>query len=166
MHDDFASLYAYDQWANEKILAACEVPSAEQYAAEPAPGWSSIRSTAHHLAAATEAWMRGLAGENVVNFPTEADLPDPQAVREHLAKAYAAVERLPIASADWASAPMTLRGGGRSLVLPPWVILRHVVNHGTYHRGQIAAKLKRLGVDPPATDLLFWALEQTPTARG
>ena len=43
-------------------------------------------------------------------------------------------------------------------------MLRHLVNHSTYHRGQVAAKLKRLGVEPPATDLVFWAIEQTPQA--
>jgi uncharacterized damage-inducible protein DinB len=41
-------------------------------------------------------------------------------------------------------------------------VLRHVVNHPTYHRGQVASKLKRLGVEQPATDFLFWALEQMP----
>jgi DinB family len=51
---------------------------------------------------------------------------------------------------------MTLRGRGRSIVLPPWAILRHVVNHSSYHRGQVASKLKRFGIEQSATDLLFW----------
>ena len=40
------------------------------------------------------------------------------------------------------------------------MVFRHLVNHGTYHRGQIAAKLERLGVEPPATDLVFWIFGQ------
>jgi len=48
----------------------------------------------------------------------------------------------------------------RAATLPPWVVLRHVVNHSTYHRGQVAAKLKRLGAEPPATDMIFWVMEQ------
>jgi uncharacterized damage-inducible protein DinB len=46
-------------------------------------------------------------------------------------------------------------------VLPPWAVLRQIVNHSTYHRGQVAAKLKRLGVEPPITDLISWVKEQT-----
>ncbi|HEY1859087.1 MAG TPA: DinB family protein [Gemmataceae bacterium] len=46
--------------------------------------------------------------------------------------------------------------------MPPWAVLRHVVNHTTYHRGQVASKLKRFGVQQPETDLIFWAFEQIP----
>jgi uncharacterized damage-inducible protein DinB len=42
------------------------------------------------------------------------------------------------------------------------VVLRHVVNHTTYHRGQVASKLKRFGVQQAETDLTFWAREQVP----
>jgi uncharacterized damage-inducible protein DinB len=44
------------------------------------------------------------------------------------------------------------------------VVLRHVVNHTTYHRGQVAAKLKRFGVQQPETDFVYWAMEQVPQA--
>ena len=37
-----------------------------------------------------------------------------------------------------------------------WKVFRHIVNHGTYHRGQIANMLRQLGVKPPSTDLLYW----------
>ena len=34
-------------------------------------------------------------------------------------------------------------------------ILLHVVLHSAYHRGQAASKLKRFGVEQPATDVVF-----------
>jgi uncharacterized damage-inducible protein DinB len=47
-------------------------------------------------------------------------------------------------------------------------MLRHIVNHSTYHRGQVASKLKRFGgaggggIEQPNTDFFFWAIEQIP----
>ena len=43
--------------------------------------------------------------------------------------------------------------------MPYWAVYRHV-NHATYHRGQIASKLGRMGVTPPKTDFVFWAVLQ------
>lgn len=59
---------------------------------------------------------------------------------------------------------MTLSRRGRTATLPPWVVLRHVVNHATYHRGQVASKLKRFGVVQQETDLVHWAFERIPQA--
>lgn len=36
-------------------------------------------------------------------------------------------------------------------------ILSHVLNHGTYHRGQIATQLRQVGVTPPSTDFILFA---------
>jgi len=38
------------------------------------------------------------------------------------------------------------------------VLIRHVVNHSTYHRGQVTAFLRNLGKTPPSTDLVLWDL--------
>lgn len=35
-------------------------------------------------------------------------------------------------------------------------ILDHVLNHGTYHRGQIAIILKEQGIEPPVTDMIYY----------
>lgn len=35
-------------------------------------------------------------------------------------------------------------------------ILFHVVNHSTYHRGQIASDFKQQGFEPPVTDYIFY----------
>lgn len=38
-------------------------------------------------------------------------------------------------------------------------LMQHVVNHSTYHRGQIAAMLRQLGSEPVATDFHVFLLE-------
>ena len=76
MTDDFGALYAYNRWADLRVLEACRKLNPEQYASEPIPGWSSIRSSLVHIAIATEGWLRGVAGETVVTVPTEAELAD------------------------------------------------------------------------------------------
>ncbi len=163
MQDDFTSLFDYNRWADRLVLEACRKLTPKQYAAEPAPGLSSVRATLVHLAITTEGWLRGLTGQEITSVPTEAELPTLDDAAALLDRAYATVDGLlTTMTPEWADRPMVLRGGSRSAVLPPWVVMRHVVNHATYHRGQIASKLARLGIQSPATDLVFWAMERFP----
>jgi uncharacterized damage-inducible protein DinB len=161
MQDDFASLFAFNRWANGKMLEACRKLTPEQYAAEPVPGWSSIRFTVWHIAVVTDGWLRGLANEPTDTFPSEADLATPDEADRLLARAYQRFEELlPTLTPEKLATPVTLRRRGRTATLPPWVVLRHIVNHTTYHRGQAASKLKRFGVQQAETDLVYWAFEQ------
>src|SRR5271165_4786681 len=88
MNDDFATLYAYNRWADRLILDACRQLTPEQYAAEPIPGWSSVRSSIVHIAVVTEGWLRGFGGENVVDMPTESELATVDDAERWLDKAY------------------------------------------------------------------------------
>jgi uncharacterized damage-inducible protein DinB len=38
-------------------------------------------------------------------------------------------------------------------------LIRHVVNHSTYHRGQLATLLRQLGQTPPSTDFTKYLRE-------
>lgn len=163
MQDDFPTLYAYNRWANQKVLDACRQLTPEQYAAEPAPGWSSVRQTLTHLAIATEGWLRGLTGENVEKVLMEADMPTVEDAAKLLARADQIVDSLLAqATPQWLAAPLTLRRRNQSVALPPWTVLRHLVNHATYHRGQISSKLKRLGIQQADSDFIYWVFEQMP----
>lgn len=42
--------------------------------------------------------------------------------------------------------------------------LVQVPEHSAYHRGQIAARLRELGVDPPMTDYIAWIWRHKPDA--
>jgi uncharacterized damage-inducible protein DinB len=165
MQDDFESLYAYDRWANNKMLDACRKLSPEQYTAEPVSGWSSVRFTVWHIAAVTDWWLRILAEDADQRFRAEAEVPAVEDAARLLERAYQTFDALlPSLTPELLNTNRTCKGGGWTLVMPLWLLLRHVVNHGTYHRGQVASKLKRFGIEQAITDLPFWAMEQMPGA--
>jgi uncharacterized damage-inducible protein DinB len=162
MNDNFQSLFAYNRWADRRVLEACRKLTADQYSAEPAPGWSSVRSSLVHIAVATEGWLRGVAGENVQNVLSEAELATVDDIENLLERGYRIFEQVaPALTPEILATPRTFSGRGRTAVLAPWAVLRHIVNHATYHRGQVASKLRRLGIEPPMTDMIFWVMEQT-----
>lgn len=163
MQDDIVTLFAYDRWANCKLFDACRKLTAEQYVADPVPGWSSVRATIYHIAFATEFNLRALAGDTDDRISAEADLATVDDTAQLLERAYDRFEELrPALTPELLNNLLTLHAIGRSFTLPRWAILRHIVNHSTYHRGQVASKLKRFGIEPPNTDFFWWTIEQIP----
>ena len=49
---------------------------------------------------------------------------------------------------------------GEPFERPIWQVILHIVNHGTYHRGQIASMMRQQGHQPPSTDLIYYYLQQ------
>jgi len=163
MNDDFAMLFSFNRWANAKMLDACRNLTTEQYAAEPVPGWSPVRATVYHIAIVTDGWLRTLADDPDQSFPAETDVATVDDAARILDRAYRTLDQiLPKLTPELLATPRTLSRRGRTAILPPWVVLRHIVNHTTYHRAQVASKLKRFGVVQPETDFVYWALERIP----
>jgi uncharacterized damage-inducible protein DinB len=163
MQDDFVALFAYDRWANRKVLDGCRGLAAEQYVAEPVPGWSSVRSTIYHIAWVTEFHLRTLAGDPDDTVPTESELATVDDAARLLERAYHRFEELrSTLTPERLNSVLAVRGPGYTYTVPRWAMLRHIVNHSTYHRGQLASKLKRFGIEPPNTDFFFWVIEQIP----
>lgn len=162
MQDNIAALFAYERWANRRVLDACRKLTAEQYVAEPVPGWSSVRSTINHIALATVFNLRTLADDEA-RIPTEAELATVDDAARLLERSCRRVEELsPTLTPEWLNTRVTLRAIGRAFTLPRWAILRHIVNHSSYHRGQVASKLKRFGIEQQITDFFWWMIEQVP----
>jgi uncharacterized damage-inducible protein DinB len=163
MQDDVVALFAYDRWANTKVLDACRKLTAEQYVAEPVPGWPSVRSTVYHIAFVTDLHLRTLAADPYKSIPTEADVATVDDAARLLERAYGRFEELrPTLTPERLNSMLTVRAPGFTATVPRWAMLRHTVNHSTYHRGQVASKLKRFGIEQPITDFFFWIIEQVP----
>ena len=163
MTDDLPSLYAYLRWSDNLTIEAVRKLTPEQYVQEPEPGWASIRESLVHIAGATWIWSRRLEGEMPSVRPTAEQYPTLDDVARLFAEVHDAFDRLlPTLTPDRLAAPWTYRNlSGQEATLPLWAVYRHVVNHDTYHRGQVASKLRRFGVEPPITDLALWASQQT-----
>lgn len=162
MVDNLMQLYAYNRWADERVYQACRQLAETDYQREPTPGWSSVHSTLFHIAGATQLWARRFEGEVVTSFPDEREVAGWEAAWRMLDDGQKRIERIiTTSSLEELNAIRTFKSlKGEPRTMPFWAGLRHVVNHATYHRGQIASKLKRLGVEPPITDLAAWAMEQ------
>src|SRR5262245_43856607 len=121
MQDDVVALFAYDRWANAKVLDACRKLTAAQYVAEPVPGWSSVRSTVYHIALVTDFHLGTLAGETDDSIPTEADVATVDDAARLLEHAYRRFEELrPTLTPERLNTVVTLRRRGRTAIMPPW----------------------------------------------
>jgi uncharacterized damage-inducible protein DinB len=161
MQDTLASMLEYHRWADERLLTACSLLTDAQYAQQVGGSFPSLRALVAHMAAAAHAWRTRLDGGQVTELLTDVQVPTVEAAMRHLVHAYEVFNREAARPADDLAAMFTYRNTrGAEISLPRWAVLRHIVNHGTYHRGQMAAMLRQLGVVPPSTDLTLWAAEQ------
>ena len=161
MTAELMDLYTYNEWANERVIRSLrELPEAD-YVREMGGGWPSVRATFVHLAGGTEAWAERFGGKDVLELPKESALPKLEdAVRLLLSAQEKHRSHLATLTPEKLGRPFSwknLTGEVRSAPLE--IVLKHVVNHQTYHRGQIASMLRRLGGKPVATDMVRWGIE-------
>lgn len=158
MTDSFASMAAYTRWADRTLLAACAELTPAQYTLELGGSFPSLQATIAHLAGAARLWSLRVAGEPNKGLPPIVEIPDVPTALARLDEAHAVFERI---AAEWEATrdgTFTFRNlAGVEITKPKWQIFRHILNHNTYHRGQIASMLRQLGVKPPTTDLLYWS---------
>lgn len=159
--NDIRTLYAYNTWANGRILGAAAGVPAERFAAA-ALGACNLRDTLQHILVAESIWRlrwQGIAPESV-EFPD--DFPTLEALRarwcEEDRQLAAFLDTLGDADLD---RPLTYRrGDGQTLTRTLWHLLVHVVNHGTQHRAELALLLTELGHSPGDVDLTVFVREQ------
>ncbi len=145
------------KWADEIMLAALlKVPS-DRVSADTGSSFRSMLDTLNHVYLAELVWFKRIQGEH----QKLADLVSP-ADATALAEASADLHKSWL---DWAASmspegwhgPFTFRNKeGVESTMPYWQIVMHVVNHGSYHRGQFATMLRQAGIAPPATDLIIY----------
>lgn len=165
-HEDLRRLMAYLRWADLRMIEAIQALPADRHTAEPVPGWGSLLATVGHMGDAMTIWARRIAGEPVSSRRGEADFPTLTDAARLLEEGHAALlDQLDRLTPEQLDAVWTYTNfAGESASLPLADVFRHVVNHGTYHRGQVASKIRLLGGQPPATDLVLWSIEQTRAA--
>jgi uncharacterized damage-inducible protein DinB len=160
--DDLPSLYSFNEWANARVLETLRALPEADYAKEQGGGWPSVRATFVHLAGATDAWAERFSGRDATRLPTVDALPGLEdAARVLLAAQEKHRTLLATYTPGRLAGPFVWKNlKGEEKTAPFWAVVRHVVNHQTYHRGQISSMVRRLGHAPRSTDMVVWGMEQ------
>ncbi len=146
----------FTKWADEMFLAALLPLPPASLDRDFGSSFKSLFCTLNHVYLAELVWLKRMQGARETRI---ADLASP-AGPAALGEAWPELHRqwsgwaASLSREAW-SEPATFRNNaGVEEQLPLWQIVLHVVNHGSYHRGQVAAMLRQAGITPPGTDLL------------
>ena len=160
--DDVRQQFAYNKWANERMLASLQPLSPELYAKDLGSSFPSIGATTAHIAAAEWVWLCRWKGASPTSMPEWAREATRPAIEARFAELEAERSEYLAAlrDADLSTLlPFTLFNGTHD-AQPLVALFQHVVNHGTYHRGQVAAMLRQIGMTPASTDWIRWLRER------
>ncbi len=164
--EEIVALYEFDAWANHKTLETAAALTAEQFTRDLSSSYRSVRDTLVHIYLVEWVWLERLYGRSPTAFPAVDEFPDVATLKtrwadlEALQLQYA--RGLTQADLDEVMEYKTLSyGRGRN---PRWQMMQHVVNHGSYHRGQVTTLLRQLGAKAVSTDLISFYRERNAAA--
>jgi len=159
---EIQQLYDYNAWANRRSLAAAEKLKAEEFIKPLGSSFSSVRDTLAHIYGAEWIWLERFQGHSPAALPDGAEFQELPSLRERWLeqeqRLLAFVGGLTQSDLDNELEYKTLKFGVYRN--PLWQSMQHVVNHGTYHRGQVTTMLRQLGAEPILTDLMHFYRER------
>ena len=165
-YEDVTDLLDYHYWACGRLLDNLANITPEQFAQPMGSSFDSIRDTLAHMLKAESIWVSRLKGEKPEIGQTLELYSELSAIRSRWSQMErelrACVTSLGRKDIDKVLAYKDLRGNDQ--LDPVSQILLHVVNHGTYHRGQVTTMLRQMKVEPPpSTDLIVFHRERNRT---
>ena len=155
--DTLQLAYAYNRWANARLVSAAASLSPEQLNRDFAVSYRSIFGTLQHILWAEWRWLgRWLARAPAGHDPLECrDLVALRTLWSEIEREQLEfLQRLSTTDLDRSISYDNPPGTRWTYQLRH--MLQHLVNHSTYHRGQVAAMLRQLDITPPATDFLVY----------
>ena len=162
MLQDIITLYEYNRWANGRTLETAEKLDPAAFLKDLGNSFPSVRDTLAHILGAEWVWLCRWKGESPSKLIVAAEFPAVASLRER----FQAVDRerqafMARLSEERLQQPFDYKDlAGNSLRLPFVQSMQHVVNHGTYHRGQVTTMLRQLGGTPISTDMSRFYLDR------
>ena len=151
-----ASHLQFHLWATQRIVEAARPLPAEQLHQDHGTSFKSIFGTLVHIYQADSAWLGRINGNPDSQTSTYPPKPDLNGLaNDWLALLNNAVTwSAKLSDADWARVIQYKDSRGNQHETPVLPIILHLVNHGSYHRGQVSSLLRQAGTIPPNTDLI------------
>jgi uncharacterized damage-inducible protein DinB len=149
--DELRTLVDYHYWARDRVLDAAASLTPDQLTRDLGNSFRSVRDTLTHLYAAEWAWCARWNGHSPTALLPADTFPDVAALRskwtELESDVRAVLDRMGTRGLDQVIEYTMLNGDARASVF--WQMVQHVVNHASYHRGQVTTMLRQLGATPP-----------------
>jgi len=159
------TLLDYHYWALEKVLSAVDGLSDEQYTRDLASSFKSVKDTLVHTYSAEWIWHCRWAGQSPSSLLDPATFSDRPSLKQtwadHEAKMRALVGGLDQSGLDRLHQYRLMNGDPGETVF--WQMLQHVVNHASYHRGQVTTMLRQLGAAAPLSQDLIRYYRENPS---
>ena len=156
-------LVDYHYWARDRALAATAALTPAQFLEARGNSFGSVRDTLAHILGADTVWLERWRGGAPKGLPPADRFAD-HAQLSAAWRAHEAELRRFVLAQDQAGVErkITYRTfAGQEMTMPLWQMVQHVVNHGTYHRGQVTTLLRQMGVAPgPGQDLILFYRER------
>jgi uncharacterized damage-inducible protein DinB len=148
---DLTLLLDYHYWARDRLLDALEPLTPEQFTRDMGNSFRSIRDTVSHIYAAEWAWHSRWLGTSPTALLPADMFPDVATLRQtwtdHEARMRTFFSNRDEDGINQVIQYTLISGHSGASVL--WQMTQHVVNHATYHRGQVVTMLRQLGATPP-----------------
>jgi uncharacterized damage-inducible protein DinB len=154
------TMAAYNRWQNRNLYGAADSLGDERRKEPRGAFFGSIHGTLNHVLWGDQTWMSRFAGTPT---PRAKSIKDSVAQYESWAELKAAREAFDDTIVGWAqglddaalAGNLTWFSGaaGRELTKPIGLLVAHLFNHQTHHRGQVHCMLTQCGVRPGDTDL-------------
>jgi len=160
--DYVRTMASYNRWQNESLYGAADTLTDAQRKEQRGAFFGSIHGTLNHLLWADQMWMSRFAGTPRPKGKRPADSTAECETWDDLKPARGAFDATIIGwaaalEASWLQGELTWFSGaaGREVTKPKWLLVTHMFNHQTHHRGQVHCMLTQCAVKPGATDLPF-----------
>jgi uncharacterized damage-inducible protein DinB len=159
MNVDMAKeLITYNTWANTSVLDAVSRLSKDQFTRELGGSYPSIQTTLTHMVWAEWLWLERWNGNSPKELFAPEDFPSIMQVASRWRQVHAGQQRF-VQSLTPGDLERVIRYTNRAGEEWEYTLARmmyHLINHSTYHRGQITNMLRMLNAKPVTTDYLVW----------
>jgi uncharacterized damage-inducible protein DinB len=151
-------MYRYNGWANARLIEAVSRVTADQFTRDLGSSYPSLRDTLVHIVWAEWIWLQRWKGISPQTVFQPKDFPDVDAVRARWSEVESEQRAFleTVTSERLLTVVSYINLQGQTWRYPLWQQMYHVVNHSTYHRGQLTTMLRQVGAQATATDFLVF----------
>jgi uncharacterized damage-inducible protein DinB len=150
---------AYSIWANETLIAKLKTLDESILHQEVKSSFPSIAKTLLHMWDAEVIWINRFNGVSLTDWPSKNFKGTTTDLLNGVARSSRDIKNI-VSSRGETFVNSTIRYKnlkGEEFEEPVQYLLYHIVNHGTYHGGQITTILRELGIaDLASTDIIFY----------